>query len=167
MEAELREAGAVTQGELLRQEQEAGVVPVATTGPRVLRSSTLAAAAPTAVAQSGADLDKMDVDEDTVASVEDQPHARGPEEIGAEDIGNQAMDRGFGLDMEAATGRKLSPEPPREGVDKVDNKGEKDKDVDDEDWEKVEKDVVMGEADDEDVKAGGKEADSGVEDKTA
>jgi len=166
MEAELREAGAVTQGELLRQEQEAGVVPVATTSPRLLRSSTLAAAAPTAATQSGADLDKMDVDEDTVASVEDQPHARGPEEIGAEDIGNQTLDRGVGFDMEAATGRKLSPEPPHKEAEKEGSAVETDKHAD-EDWEKIEKDVEMGEASDADGKTERKESDSGTKGEAA
>jgi PPP4R2 len=61
-----REDGAVTQGELIRMEQEAGVVPVATTRPPM----TLAT-----------DDIKIDDLEDLV------PHARGPDVIGAVDMG--------------------------------------------------------------------------------
>jgi len=170
MEAELREAGAVTQGELLRQEQEAGVVPVATPNPRVLRSSTAASAAATAAAAGlSTDANQMDIDEDTTASVEEHPYARGPENIGAEDIGNQTETKlapGGGLDMEAAVGRKLSPELPRERVrnlaEKADSEAQREG-KDDEDWEKIEMDVEMGDADDEHTvdKGKGKAAASG------
>ncbi|KAI4270674.1 MAG: hypothetical protein LQ337_006530 [Flavoplaca oasis] len=81
---------AVTQGELIRQEQEAGVVPVP-------------------MARGTAPLDggrrKEDVDEEEVV-----PHARGPEVIGMEDMGPQALSSGF--DVEAALGRKGEGEAP-------------------------------------------------------
>lgn len=90
-EASLRADGGVTQGELLRQEQRAGVVPVAQlTGSR-------------GDSDGGGEDDEM-------------PHARGPEEIGMEDMGPQsagsAIERGGlhmamqGIDVEAAVGRK-------------------------------------------------------------
>ncbi|KAL8650014.1 MAG: hypothetical protein Q9226_005320 [Calogaya cf. arnoldii] len=81
---------AVTQGELIRQEQEAGVVPVP-------------------MARSTAPLDvgrrKEDADEEEVV-----PHARGPEVIGMEDMGPQGSSTGF--DVEAALGRKGEGEAP-------------------------------------------------------
>jgi hypothetical protein len=86
MEQTLRAEGAVTQGELLRQEQEAGVVPVS---PRQLRMS--------AEEMRIMDADEQDEDE--------KPHARGPEEIGMEDLGPQEKHTGTGLDMEHAVGR--------------------------------------------------------------
>lgn len=90
-EAVLRAEGGVTQGELLRQEQRAGVVPIAQL--------------------SGHRVDGEGNDEE-----DEIPHARGPEEIGMEDMGPQnagsTMDRGGphmdlqGIDVEAAVGRK-------------------------------------------------------------
>ncbi|PNS17389.1 Serine/threonine-protein phosphatase 4 regulatory subunit 2 [Sphaceloma murrayae] len=99
-EQALREQGAVTQGELIRQEQEAGVVPVAQ------------ATARRHVVPGG----------EAMASVEDEeseegPHARGPEEIGISDLGPQEGTLGAGrpLDLEAALGRRSrSPQPPVE-----------------------------------------------------
>lgn len=82
----LRAEGGVTQGELLRQEQRAGVVPAA----------QLAHMHPNG-----------DGEED------EAPHARGPEEIGMEDMGPQvhgpvnSLRHGMqGIDVEAAVGRK-------------------------------------------------------------
>jgi len=90
-EASLRAEGGVTQGELLRQEQRAGVVPVAQLG--------------------GSRGDSDGTGED-----DEMPHARGPEEIGMEDMGPQSAgsttERGGlhmamqGIDVEAAVGRK-------------------------------------------------------------
>jgi hypothetical protein len=85
-EQALRAEGAVTQGELLRQEQQAGVVAVQ---PRSLRMSE-------------EELGIMDADEQ---EEDEKPHARGPEEIGMEDTGPQERTPGGGLDMEAAVGR--------------------------------------------------------------
>ncbi|KAL8780311.1 MAG: hypothetical protein Q9213_006535 [Squamulea squamosa] len=81
---------AVTQGELIRQEQEAGVVPVPMT-----RST-----APSDIGRRHENAD----DEDVI------PHARGPEVIGMEDMGPQATNAGF--DVEAALGRKGEGETP-------------------------------------------------------
>lgn len=83
----LRAEGGVTQGELLRQEQRAGVVPVA---------------------------QLANVRGDGEGEEDEAPHARGPEEIGMEDMGPQAagtvgisMQQGMqGIDVEAAVGRR-------------------------------------------------------------
>lgn len=84
----LRAEGGVTQGELLRQEQRAGVVP----------------AAQLAIPRGSGDIDGIkSEDQDEI------PHARGPEEIGMEDTGPQAAGSiGIamqGIDVEAAVGR--------------------------------------------------------------
>ncbi|KAG9243320.1 hypothetical protein BJ878DRAFT_124912 [Calycina marina] len=93
-DADLRAEGGVTQGELLRQEQRAGVVPVAQLRP-------------------GGDVDGVGEDDES-------PHARGPDEIGPEDIGSQhkgSTDKGGpgvrmqGIDVEAAVGRKIELVP--------------------------------------------------------
>ncbi|KAK6431719.1 hypothetical protein LTR95_012119 [Oleoguttula sp. CCFEE 5521] len=102
MEGMLREQGGVTQGELLRLEQEAGVVPVA--------QQRAGATGGTASGEEG-----------------EAPHARGPEEVGMEDMGPQhggAGMLGTGIDLEAAVGRARSPQPvvesaPMENVDAV------------------------------------------------
>ncbi|KAF4553494.1 Hypothetical protein D9617_7g032220 [Elsinoe fawcettii] len=99
-EQTLREQGAVTQGELIRQEQEAGVVPVAQTSAR-------RGVGPTGEAHGSLE------DEDG----EELPHARGPEEIGISDLGPQEGSLGAGrpLDLDAALGRRSkSPQPPPE-----------------------------------------------------
>ena len=62
-----REDGAVTQGELIRQEQEAGIVPV---------SQTMSSRGVLGDGEDG-ELDDGD----------NMPHARGPDMLGAEDIG--------------------------------------------------------------------------------
>lgn len=64
-----REDGAVTQGELMRMEQEAGVIPV-NLGPQTTRT------------MAGAE-DDVDLDDES----EEMPHARGPDVVGAIDIG--------------------------------------------------------------------------------
>ena len=91
----LRMEGGVTQGELLRQEQRAGVVPVS-------------------------QLDGNRGDSDGLGEEDEVPHARGPEEIGMEDMGPQgsgsASQKGGpgvamqGIDIEAAVGRKVEKE---------------------------------------------------------
>lgn len=109
-DAQLREQGGVTQGELLRQEQEAGVVPVAQTAPRrsLMNSGAVAVGREdTAAAVLADDVEPMD------ERPEEHPHARGPDHIGAEDMGPQQKPLGTGeLDMEAAVGRSRSPQPP-------------------------------------------------------
>ena len=84
-EAQLRAEGGVTQGELLRQEQEAGVVPV----------SQLQSTHPLGDGEEG-----------------EHPHARGPDAIGDEDIGPQHDEHGLqhgikSIDVAAAVGRPV------------------------------------------------------------
>lgn len=92
MTAALRAEGGVTQGELLRQEQRAGVVPAA-------------------------QLSGNRGDPDGLGEEDEIPHARGPEEIGLEDTGLQLPTsstdvagpsvEAHGIDVEAAIGRKI------------------------------------------------------------
>lgn len=138
-EESLREAGAVTQGELLRLEQEAGVVPVSVATRNPARSTRSREAA-------AAGEDAMSTEENADAAVEGQvdaetqeevPHARGPEEIGAEDVGPGQERIGTGnLDLEKAVGRSLS-----HGDGSGGGSGEQ------------AKDVVMEEADQQDTEA--------------
>ena len=106
--ASLRAEGGVTQGELLRQEQRAGVVPAA-------------------------QLSGHRGDSDGMGEEDELPHARGPEEIGMEDMGPQAPHTSSeragpgiamqGIDVEAAVGRKI------ESVDGEDDEKPEKKDV--------------------------------------
>lgn len=89
----LRAEGGVTQGELLRQEQKAGVVPASQL--RVMQR----------------EIDREEGmrrgDESGLGEEDDVPHARGPEEIGMEDMGPQERGKvGGGIDIEAAVGRR-------------------------------------------------------------
>lgn len=92
----LRAEGGVTQGELLRQEQRAGVVPAS-----LLRLPQR----DMDMQEGGRRGDEMGLGED-----DEIPHARGPEEIGVEDTGPQeetkVMMVGGGIDVEAAVGRR-------------------------------------------------------------
>ncbi|KAK4697406.1 serine/threonine-protein phosphatase 4 regulatory subunit 2, partial [Lecanoromycetidae sp. Uapishka_2] len=93
----------ITQGELLRQEQEAGIVPVPSPAHngRITRSSAAATAAATRAV--------MGDDQEGASIGEDEPvHARGPDVIGMEDMGPQAPRSGLagGLDLEGALGRR-------------------------------------------------------------
>lgn len=97
-------ARGVTQGELLRQEQRAGVVPV----------SQLSRAQGAPEQGRGQDEDEEHQEEE-----EEVPHARGPEEIGVNDTGLQAVTTSHfseggvnmqGIDVEAAVGRKHEDE---------------------------------------------------------
>ncbi|CAG9955018.1 unnamed protein product [Clonostachys rosea f. rosea IK726] len=110
-------ARGVTQGELLRQEQRAGVVPVSQLprqqqgqqpGSNVERSST---------DESGEQPPEQQdqEDEELEDELEEQPHARGPEEIGVDDLGPQSSSSAYvggagletrDIDVEAAVGRK-------------------------------------------------------------
>lgn len=115
----LPSTGPVTQGEILRQEQEAGIV---------LNNPHSLTAGPNriAIGESEAGNSVMD----TVEGEEEQPHARGPELIGMEDTGPQSSS--VQLDIEGAVGRpsierERSPLPVDEGKDEVmvdDEKGE-------------------------------------------
>lgn len=93
----------ITQGELLRQEQEAGIVPVPAPTPngRVTRSSAAASAA--AIRAVGGDVENV-VDPEEVEPM----HARGPDVIGMEDMGPQTPGSGLagGIDLEGALGRR-------------------------------------------------------------
>lgn len=109
-EAQLRDQGGITQGELLRQEQEAGVVP--RHSPAARRSLMAGGAVavgrePALVGLPGTGPELMD---------DEHPHARGPEEIGMEDMGPQHHSLTGGLDMEAAVGRGRSKSPQPEHV---------------------------------------------------
>ena len=114
-DAQLREQGAVTQGELLRQEQEAGVVPLSQTSPR--RSLIAGGAAAVGREPVATGMPRGSVPEPPLEP-EEQPHARGPEEISVEDMGPQHGARAGGLDLEAAVGRgrSKSPQPPEHAV---------------------------------------------------
>ncbi|TGO54967.1 hypothetical protein BOTNAR_0255g00070 [Botryotinia narcissicola] len=91
----LRAEGGVTQGELLRQEQKAGVVPASQL--RIQRE-------PEREERTGKG------DESGMGEDDEMPHARGPEEIGMEDMGPQEPGKmpmtGGGIDVEAAVGRR-------------------------------------------------------------
>ncbi len=125
-ETALREAGSVTQGELLRQEQEAGVVPItiaaAAAGSRSVTervmqgSGNVSGVVEGGDAAEGADAGEMQVEEE-------KPHARGPETIGMEDMGPQGKPRGGGLDLEAAVGRAGERREERDAAAKGDEEG--------------------------------------------
>ncbi|KAI8279358.1 hypothetical protein K4K56_012750 [Colletotrichum sp. SAR 10_98] len=125
----------ITQGELLRQEQEQGVVPVnqlaRQTEEAHLQAAALRAAAaaggsssPGSGGESGGGNSPEKQQPGGGAAAEDEsevPHARGPEEIGAEDLGPQSVTTSFvggpgmemqGIDVEAAVGRKAASNTP-------------------------------------------------------
>jgi hypothetical protein len=86
----LPSTGPVTQGEILRQEQEAGIV-LSNPHAVIPNRSVLA------------DIEGASTILDTVEPEEEVPHARGPEIIGPEDTGSVKL--GTGLDIEGAVGR--------------------------------------------------------------
>ncbi|KAF2112165.1 hypothetical protein BDV96DRAFT_649525 [Lophiotrema nucula] len=87
----LPDTGAVTQGEILRQEQEAGIV---LSNPHSIQPNRTILGE---VEGGGTIMD-------TVEGEEELPHARGPEIIGMEDTGPQRTSQ-EGLDIEGAVGR--------------------------------------------------------------
>ena len=97
----LPSTGPVTQGELLRQEQEAGIV---LNNPHSMTTS------PTKT--TFGEIEGGGTIIDTVEGEEEAPHARGPEVIGMEDTGPQKQGK---LNIEGAIGRPSldhkSPEP--------------------------------------------------------
>ncbi|OHW93159.1 ppp4r2 domain protein [Colletotrichum incanum] len=131
---------AITQGELLRQEQEQGVVPVN----QLVRQAEEAQHAAALRSGDGGRTSSPEKQEQgqqqeyatgtAVAEEENEvPHARGPEEIGVGDLGPQSETTSFvgggpgvemqGIDVEAAVGRKAEQThatPPPEGADKED-----------------------------------------------
>lgn len=125
----------ITQGELIRQEQRAGVVPVsqlARGGPVVVTTTSsdpLTAAeseGDTAMGEGDGDRDtNSEKSDDDMADDEEAPHARGPDLIGAADMGPQktgslstfSISHGGnvevrGIDVEAAVGRKHEVQVP-------------------------------------------------------
>ncbi|EGZ76939.1 hypothetical protein NEUTE2DRAFT_77843 [Neurospora tetrasperma FGSC 2509] len=134
----------VTQGELLRQEQRAGVVPVSQVaggnndnntaqGYTAAQTTPLSAAVPgegpSATATTGSSVDEdivMGENSDHEEEPEEEvPHARGPQEIGPEDTGPQSARSSIvlshtgevdmsALDVEAAVGRRLQSPPATE-----------------------------------------------------
>jgi len=109
-EAQLRQQGAVTQGELLRQEQEAGLVTLNQTSPRrsLISGGAMAVGREPTAANMPRDT-AADVMMDDARPPEETPHARGPDLIGMEDMGPQSQSLDRVLDMEAAVGRSKSP----------------------------------------------------------
>ncbi|RMZ67446.1 phosphatase 4 core regulatory subunit r2 [Pyrenophora seminiperda CCB06] len=96
----LPSTGPVTQGELLRQEQEAGIV---LNNPHSMTTS------PTRTTFS--EMEGGSKIMETIEGEEEVPHARGPEVIGMEDTGPQKQAK---LNIEGAIGRPSlhkSPEP--------------------------------------------------------
>lgn len=113
----LPSTGPVTQGEILRQEQEAGVV---LSNPHAIQPN-----------RTIGEIEGAGIVIETVEGEEEVPHARGPEIIGLEDTGPQKS--GGGLDIEGAVGRpsiersSKSPGPVAEDA-KEDGKDEEMKD---------------------------------------
>lgn len=129
----------ITQGELIRQEQRAGVVPVsqlARSGPIVVTSTPSTSST---AAEEGADTTMGEGDGDgdahkdtsseksdeDMVDEEEAPHARGPDLIGAADMGPQKTGNSStfsishggnvevrGIDVEAAVGRKNESQIP-------------------------------------------------------
>jgi hypothetical protein len=136
----LPSTGPVTQGELLRQEQEAGIV---LNNPHSLTTS------PTRTTYGESEGGGTIID--TVEGEEEPPHARGPELIGMEDTGPQK--KVGALDIEGAVGRpsvdraSKSPGPVASSEEKVNDEEMKDDGVKGEE----QKDVKAGEQ--ENVKA--------------
>lgn len=111
-------ARGVTQGELLRQEQRAGVVPVS----QLSRGQE----APSDEDRSMEDDGGIDAGGDGGGGANGEednetPHARGPEEIGVNDTGPQGVSTSYfgedgmrmqGIDVEAAVGRRHDEEAP-------------------------------------------------------
>ncbi|KAI6783336.1 uncharacterized protein J7T54_004363 [Emericellopsis cladophorae] len=121
-------ARAITQGELLRQEQRAGVIPMSQLH-RGTRRAQQAAVSEQDEGSGGGDEDngeeqptdedaKKDTDENAAPTEdgdEETPHARGPEEIGVNDTGPQGVSTSYigedglqmqGIDVESAVGRR-------------------------------------------------------------
>ncbi|KAK0391989.1 hypothetical protein NLU13_1487 [Sarocladium strictum] len=114
-------ARGVTQGELLRQEQRAGVVPVS----QLSRNHEHNPLARSAQEEDDEEQERAEATGEKQQDVgmedeEETPHARGPEEIGAGDIGPQSVSTSFvgeggldshDIDVEAAVGRKHDEVP--------------------------------------------------------
>ncbi|KAL9125509.1 MAG: hypothetical protein Q9217_005296 [Psora testacea] len=121
----------ITQGELLRQEQEAGVVTVPSASPngRVTRSTAAATAAASRAVGIPASSGENEAAGEDNAGEEEPVHARGPSIIGMEDMGPQAPGSGLemGLDVEGALGRRGE----REGLASAVGRPEEEEDTSD------------------------------------
>jgi hypothetical protein len=131
--------GPVTQGELLRQEQEAGIV---------LNNPHSMTASPTRTTYGEAVTEGRHTVVETVEGEEEVPHARGPEIIGMEDTGPQ---RQGGIDIEGAIGRPSVDQASRsDGLQAKDEDMKDSGDAEKEDTtkdEQNEQDVAMKSAD--------------------
>ena len=105
----------ISQGEILRQEQEAGIVPVPSpahrNGGRLTRSGAAAAAAANRAVLGEPPSDAVVGEEvaGTLGEPDTEPvHARGPDVVGVEDMGPQALGSGLegGIELEGALGRR-------------------------------------------------------------
>ncbi|KAG9255914.1 uncharacterized protein F5Z01DRAFT_650528 [Emericellopsis atlantica] len=123
-------ARAITQGELLRQEQRAGVIPMSQLHRGARRAQQAAASEQDDAGGGGGGEEdngeeqptsedaKKDADENAAPTEdgdEETPHARGPEEIGVNDTGPQGVSTSYigedglqtqGIDVESAVGRR-------------------------------------------------------------
>lgn len=125
-EESLRDTGPVTQGELLRREQELTdpPAPIASGGNRDTSGSQPARASGSPEFDAEEKPNKAESPEPETA----QPHARGPERVGMEDVGPQEHATGAGqvLDMEAAVGRGPHQQHPDQAEgDKQDEEGQR------------------------------------------
>ncbi|KAH3911473.1 hypothetical protein HBH56_135360 [Parastagonospora nodorum] len=141
----LPSTGPVTQGELLRQEQEAGIV---LNNPHSLTTS------PTRTTYGETAGGGTIID--TVEGEEEPPHARGPEKIGMEDTGPQKV--AGKLDIEGAVGRpsvdraSKSPGPAGEIKDE-DMKDSSEKTAEDKDAEEEKAEVKTEASEDVEMKS--------------
>lgn len=113
-------ARGITQGELLRQEQKAGVVPMSQLHrPQQQRSSSEDMEVTEELEAQKPEGEEEPEKEDKDKEDEEHPHARGPEEIGVGDTGPQSQSTSYigeggldaqGIDVEAAVGRKHEDE---------------------------------------------------------
>ncbi|KAK3983945.1 hypothetical protein QBC44DRAFT_337843 [Cladorrhinum sp. PSN332] len=122
----------ITQGELLRQEQRAGVVPMSQLARQQQQAQIEAQRQANGATSSSEDEDSPMTSEDVEEEEAEHPHARGPEEIGAADTGPQPAGTGaftvgsagdapvevHGINVEAAVGR-----PPVNQTDAAEGSG--------------------------------------------
>jgi hypothetical protein len=142
----LPSTGPVTQGELLRQEQEAGIV---LNNPHSLTTS------PTRATYGESDGGSTILD--TVEAEEEPLHARGPEAIGMEDTGPQK--KAGTLDIEGAVGRPSVDRASRSPGPASAEEASKDEDMKDGN-EKSEDDKAAEQIAAEDEKADAKKAEA-------
>jgi len=116
----------VTQGELLRQEQRAGLVPLNQISRQQQQQQPQQQPQP---GPSGATEEDATMSETAEQDEDEIPHARGPEEIGPADTGPQSAAAASyiagsagpmdvqGIDLEAAVGRRLQSPPTQQQQD--------------------------------------------------